>query len=117
MKVKTIVCGPLDVNCYVLYSDETKECCAIDPAAAEPVLKFIRENELICTHILLTHGHFDHIGGVAQLKKETGAKVCIHKDDAGMLISDHESFAVVANRHIEPAPADICFSGGESLKI
>ena len=49
----------------------------------------------------MTHGHFDHIGALAQLKRETGAKVVVHARDASMLGSDTDNLGVFANASVE----------------
>lgn len=54
----------------------TDSCCAvIDPGTAEPVLETAEQKKLTLTHVLLTHGHADHTGGVSLLKKKTGCSV------------------------------------------
>ena len=64
MKVKKIVVGSLETNCYLLIKDN--KCLVIDPGANS--LKIIEEiNDLLCVGILLTHSHFDHVGAVAEL--------------------------------------------------
>lgn len=117
MHIKTIPCGPLDVNSYVLYEEANGTCAVIDPADAEPVLLFLDSQRLTCSHILLTHGHFDHIGGVAALAQCTGAKICIHKSDAHMLLSDAASLAALGNYHIQPSNADILLNEGDNIQI
>jgi glyoxylase-like metal-dependent hydrolase (beta-lactamase superfamily II) len=115
MRIETIVCGPLDVNCYVLWEDDGT-CALIDPAAEAPVLDYIQTYRLHCTHILLTHGHFDHIGGVAGIKEKTGALVCIHKEDAAMLSSDVESLGQMMHFHNTPVQADLLLQDGDVIE-
>ena len=50
-------------------------CFVVDPEDAQPVLAFIKQHHLKLTHILTTHHHFDHIGGIAELKKQYGCQV------------------------------------------
>lgn len=82
MLIKKIIVGPLQVNCYIIFDETTKKAIIIDPGDEPDILMdFIRKNGLIVDYILCTHGHFDHVGVVSDLKKETGAKVLIHKDE------------------------------------
>ena len=116
MRVMNIPCGPLNVNCYIVWEEGAKTCALVDPAGAEPVLQRLQELGLTCTHILLTHGHFDHTGGVAQIKRQTGAMVCIHEDDAFMLENETASLAAMLNMHVELTKADLLLKDGDTIE-
>lgn len=83
MKALHIVDGPpLYTNCFLLIGNEG-HAVAIDPAAdAQRFIKALEENEATLTHILLTHGHPDHIGSVEALREKYGAKLCMNEADA-----------------------------------
>lgn len=85
MRLTTIACGPLDVNTYIVSADGSDACAVIDSGDARRVLDFLKLNNLTCTHILVTHGHFDHIWGLADLAQETGAEIAIQEEDAAKL--------------------------------
>ncbi len=74
--LRGLVVGPVETNCYFLSREGEKQVVVVDPGdSAEQILEFLsREDEQI-TAILLTHGHFDHIGAAEQLRQSTGAKV------------------------------------------
>ncbi len=75
-----------DNYAYLLTEETTRKAAVIDPGSAKPVLQTLLANNLSLTHILLTHHHYDHSGGVAELKKQyPKAEVAIHKNDAGHL--------------------------------
>jgi hydroxyacylglutathione hydrolase len=82
LKIKKFEVGPLFVNCYVLYDKDTKEAVVIDPGD-EPdlILDFVKEEGLSVKYIICTHGHFDHIGAVKEIKEQTGAKIILHEKD------------------------------------
>ena len=69
-------------NCYLVHGEGSNSCIAIDPGGnPEKVLKYLEETGLTLEAILLTHGHFDHVGGVKPLAEKTGCPVYIHADD------------------------------------
>lgn len=82
MLIKTLCLGHVQTNCYIVTDEESRQCAVIDPGA-EPntVMNYLESNNLNCTHILLTHGHFDHTGAVEDVMKQTGATVYMHKKD------------------------------------
>ncbi len=70
MNIKNLVLGPIATNCYIISNDK-KECIIIDPADGAAVIgNYISNESLTPVAILLTHGHFDHIGAVNDLKKK-----------------------------------------------
>ncbi len=82
MRVECIPVGMLSTNCYVAW-DDASVAVVVDPGdEAAKIEKFLADNALKCECILLTHGHFDHIGALAALKKKTGARVGIGEADA-----------------------------------
>ena len=81
MQVLTITGGSLYTNCYMAWGEGDK-CVLIDPGFdAEQILEQCRVQGKQVEAILLTHGHFDHVGGVKGVATETGCKVYIHKAD------------------------------------
>ncbi len=117
MKVVQIAVGELMANAFVVYMEGSSKAFVVDPGADYPLIKKRLDDLGITevTHILLTHGHFDHIGAAAELKKQTGARVCVHRRDASMLQSNIDSLAVMAGFSVEPVEPDVIFEGGESI--
>ncbi|MFR8003675.1 MAG: MBL fold metallo-hydrolase [Hydrogeniiclostridium sp.] len=87
MKVMTIAGGELFENCYFAMDDTTGQVAVIDPGFWNQRLEdAIRQTgPQNIKMILLTHGHFDHIAGVAELQKETGATVYFPEKDRAFL--------------------------------
>ena len=85
MLIKTIPVGQLETNCYVVTNEQTLECVVIDPGdESNTILDYLESNHLRCRAIMLTHGHFDHVGAVDAVAEETGATVYMNsRDDTG----------------------------------
>lgn len=84
IEVKRIITGLYEENCYIVFDNKTFEGVIIDPGlCSDEILKTIKNLKI--KYILLTHAHFDHIGGTAELKKITGAKTVLGKDDLEIL--------------------------------
>ena len=118
MIVKPLEVGPLASNCYIVGSEQTKEGMIVDPGADAPViLKKVKELKLDIKYIVLTHGHFDHIGALSEVKEATGAEVAIHEADADSL-GDSAFAATQWGLHCpEPPSPDRLLKGGDSLDI
>ncbi|MBO5318011.1 MAG: MBL fold metallo-hydrolase [Oscillospiraceae bacterium] len=85
MKIFTIPGGSLYTNCYMVWQEEGNKCILIDPGFdAEQILEQVRSRGKEVEAVLLTHGHFDHVGGVKDIAAETGCKVYIHKADLAL---------------------------------
>ncbi len=82
MTVHTLPLGSYQTNCYIVYAPESKSCAVIDPGfEPETILAFLEKKGLSLDAILLTHGHFDHVGAVEALVKATGCSLWMHERD------------------------------------
>ena len=108
--------GPLMANCIIVGCKETKKAVVIDPGdEVDRILVALSEDQLTVTHILNTHGHFDHVGGNQRLKEITGAPICIHEDDAPML-SHVAASAASFGMNVKNSPdADQTFKDGDTI--
>jgi len=81
--IKTLVVGPLDVNCYIVW--ENGPAFVIDPGGdVDMIAQELKKEGLSVAYIINTHGHFDHVGGDAQMKAQGGV-LAIHSEDAPLL--------------------------------
>ena len=70
IRIKTCVLGQVSTNCYLVYDDQTKEGVVIDPADNAPyILNKCSELGITLMAVLLTHGHFDHILAVEEIRR------------------------------------------------
>ena len=83
MKIETIEVTPVAQNCRILSDPKTHSALVIDPGGeVDAILSLLKRDGLTLEQIWLTHSHFDHCGGVAELKEETGALLIAHPDEA-----------------------------------
>ena len=86
MLIETLAVGPLQVNCYLLGCEETREAVVVDPGGdVVRILEALKAHRLDLKRIVCTHAHFDHVGGVRELKEATGAEFFLHQDDLPLL--------------------------------
>ena len=82
IKIHTLPLGSYQTNCYIVYEETAKSCAVIDPGySPERMLEFVGKLGLTVDAVLLTHGHFDHVGGVEAIVKATGAKLWMREGD------------------------------------
>ena len=82
LNITALPLGVYQTNCYIFYEESSPKCCVVDPGG-EPhqVEKFCQTRNLTVEAILLTHGHFDHVGAVKELAEKYSCPVYILKDD------------------------------------
>jgi len=109
--------GPIKTNCYVVRADRSAaEAAVVDPGGDAAALRLeLARLKTSCAGILITHGHFDHLGGVADLAEGTGAPVYMPEGERDRL-----------ERYTEFAPmgmpgrsytADTLLEGGETIDV
>lgn len=113
--LKTMITGPISTNTYIIYGKHDNECAVIDPSDFGMVSGFIDKNKLKLTDILITHGHFDHIMSVAELKQKYNAKVSIHELDADSLQSERSSLSIMTPYDVKPCKADVLLKDGDII--
>jgi hydroxyacylglutathione hydrolase len=118
MQVEKYVLGPISTNAYLLY-DEVSHCgIVIDPGMnPDRLIDRIKYLGVTIEAICLTHTHFDHIGGLQELRQLTNAPVVVHNNEqtwlSDPLLNGSASFADSADLSFDPA--EIVVTGGEIL--
>ena len=88
LTIKRFILGPGFTNTYLIWDKNHKIGLIIDPAdETELLLKYIEKESINLKYIVLTHGHFDHVGAADGLQKKTRAKIIINKKELETLKS------------------------------
>ena len=109
--------GPIGTNCYVVRADDSAaEAVVVDPGAeAARVVDELGALGARCAAILITHGHWDHLGAVADLADATGAPVHMAEEERALL-EDVDSFAP-PGLDLRSYTPDVLLQGGETLEF
>lgn len=117
MLLKTLVVGPLGVNCYLVGDEATREAMVIDPAAdAGIILQNIEELGLKIKLIVLTHGHSDHVAALKEVKEATGAEIAVHSGDSEYPHQQGLAF-LLGLQCPTPPPPDRLLKNSDSIDI
>lgn len=118
MKIEKIIVGPLQSNCFIVVDETSKKGIIIDPGhRSEQVIDIIRKGDFDIKYILATHGHFDHIGGVFQMKQEIGCDFLIHEGDM-FFVEDAKMKAASWGISIDQPPVpDAFLKEGDVLEV
>ena len=118
LQVEPLIVGPLMSNCYIVWDKKVKQGAIIDPGDdADNILKVVKELGVEIKYILATHGHFDHVGGVASLRQNLNAEFLAHEKDF-FFIEDGKNAANRWNVDIEQPPKpDRFIEDGEKIKV
>ena len=82
LQIDCLTLGDYQVNCYIVRPEDSRRCVVIDPGYEEQrILQFLQAHDLTLDAILLTHGHFDHVGAVKALLMETDCKLFMNEND------------------------------------
>ena len=116
--IRKLEFGPFAGNCYVVGSEATMEGMIIDPATqGDDIIKEVEEIGLKIRVIVLTHGHMDHTGALAEVKEATEAEVAIHASDAPFLQSNHPMTQMFSRSSKELPTPDRLLEDNDTIEI
>jgi hydroxyacylglutathione hydrolase len=118
LRVEQLSLGPIGTNCYVVRADmAATEAVVVDPSGDATELRLLLAGQgARCAGILITHGHFDHLLGVADLAEGTGAPVHMPKGER-MLLESPQAAHVPAGITLRPWTPDVLLEGGETIEV
>ncbi len=118
IRIMQLPLGPLQTNCYILACTATKRAAVIDPAwDGLAIATEVEKQGWTISHILLTHSHFDHVGGLAELKARTQVDVYAHSDALPMLAYAADSAQIWGISIETPAPVDRLLQEGDVIEV
>lgn len=105
VKIETLVLGELDTNCYVVFEEKQRQALIIDPGdSGDTVNQRIIDLQLQPQAILLTHGHFDHVLGLLEIKLAWNIPIYAHGADLFLLKDTPKSAQYWLSRAVDPVP-------------
>ncbi len=118
MILESVTVGINECNCYLVAEGESAEGVVIDPGAdAEIILERCSSLKLSVGKILITHCHWDHIGGVGEIKKRTSAEICCHGEDLPFYDAVVEQLAFVGLEGEPLPPVDRLLRDNEVIRV
>ena len=115
MNILTLPLGSYQTNCYIVWADDADACIVIDPGyEPETVLAEVVRLGKSIVAILLTHGHFDHVGGVRFLAQRTDCPIYIHENELSLPESFTDGPLMYTQNYAE---GDVLELAGLSLKV
>jgi glyoxylase-like metal-dependent hydrolase (beta-lactamase superfamily II) len=117
MILRKMELGDFGSNCYLVGDEDTKEGMIIDPGDdGSSIMKQVKALGLSIMIIVLTHSHIDHVGGLADVKKATGAVIAIHENEAPFLLKQPRLMEFMPPTPPSP-PADRLLKDGDVIKV
>ena len=117
MKIACYAAGSVGTNNYVI-SDDNGITAIIDcDGSPAPLYQYVEQNHLKVTHILLTHGHIDHMGACESLRTELGVKVYALTEEEDLLLDAKQNLSVYIARKVVTFAPDEFVHDGQELEL
>ncbi len=116
--LESLVVGELQINCYIFGCEATRRAVVIDPGGDIDLVRAVvtRQNAVV-DGVLLTHGHYDHLGAVSDAKNLYNCPISIHKLDAECLTNPMVNLSALTGANIVCPPADRLLDDGDTIAV
>ena len=116
--IKTWICGPLAVNCYLAGSLKEKEVLLIDPGGCfEEVTEFLDQKGLIPKLIIATHAHLDHIMAIPDLLKKWDVRVACHTKEIPYFTKPDPMIEGFLGQGFKPFKPEYSLEDGDKIQV
>ena len=118
MKFESLTVGPFQENAYLVVDESTNRAVLIDPGE-EParLIALVRQSKATLDAIWLTHGHLDHIGGIAGVRREWNVPVHMHPSDLPLYEDAANSAAGYGVPFEQPDNPDHEIADGDTMTV
>lgn len=118
INLKTVPAGVYEANCYILVDSETKDCAIIDAGGdAGKISAAVESMQGNPKYLLLTHGHFDHVGGVKEICSKYDIPFYISKTDEEYMEKDNSVFGTLPKASGYLKEGDVVKLGSREIKV
>ncbi|MDR2399171.1 MAG: MBL fold metallo-hydrolase [Endomicrobium sp.] len=118
IKVKKVITGFIDENCYLVYDSDTKYAAIIDPGQeADKIINAIESESLKPEIVINTHAHYDHISSDDEIRSKYKIPLAIHKDEVEMLADPEKNGSLLFGQYAVVKDPEILLEDNQEVKL
>ena len=118
LNIKTVPAGIYEANCYILVDEDTKDCVIIDAGGdADKIETAVESMSGKPKYVIITHGHFDHVGGVEEICSKYNIPFYISRADEEYMEKDSSVFGTLPKASVYIKEGDTIKLGSYEIKV